>query len=123
LSRVGTALGKKHFEAFRAECEYWLNALGLKDYRVYYEFAEVPNGLAGCQRDVEGRVCTITLNPFQENCSKAQVDVRRSAKHEVIHLLLAELAHLNGKRLVTEGQWDAAEHAVVRRLEKALQHG
>jgi hypothetical protein len=113
-------LNQTHFKTFKAECERLVSSLGLHDWRVYYRFEKVDGGLAACETIWEGKVATITLNPEQENCSKGEVDVKRTARHEVIHLLLGELRALNGKRLVTEGQWEAAEHAVVRRLEKVL---
>jgi hypothetical protein len=115
-----TYLGAKDFAIFRAECQRWITRLGLSDWKIYYRFEEIEDGLAGCRRSFEGRCATIVLNPCQENCKREHVDVKRNAKHEVLHLLLAELDWLNRNRCVTDSAWMAAEHAVIRRLEGAL---
>ena len=120
MKKVGTNIGPKEFAAFKVECKRWQVLFGLQDWRLCYSFEHVEDGLAGINCDFEGRIASVFLNPFQERCTKREVDVRRSARHEMLHLLLAELQYLNGRRLVSDNTWQAAEHGVIRRLESFL---
>jgi hypothetical protein len=121
-NKTGTYIGKREFAVFKAECKRWIGLLGLTDWRLHYEFDECENALATVNRDYEGRTATICLSTFLENIHRqdAMETVKGSAKHEVLHLLLGELEWLNGKRCVTADIWAAAEHGVMRRLEKVL---
>lgn len=118
--KEGTRIGKKEFAIFKAECRRWIDLLSLSDWKIYYRFYQIEDGLAGINRDYEGKIATVSLSPFQERCSRSEVNVKSSARHEILHLLLGELDYLNGRRLVTSGSWDAAEHTVIRRLEALL---
>lgn len=122
MKKNGTSVGKREFAMFKAECFRWVDLLGLTDWRLHYCFEECDNALATCNRDFEGRTATITLSTFLENIERHEAveTVKKSARHEVLHLLLAELDWLNGKRCVTGDIWAAAEHGVMRRLEKVL---
>lgn len=122
MKKTGTAIGKREFAMFKAECQKWIALLGLTDWRIHYEFEECENALATVNRDYEGRCATVTLSTFLERVPRKESDetVRSSARHEVLHLLLGELDWLNGKRCVTADIWSAAEHGVMRRLEKVL---
>src|SRR4051812_21185113 len=112
---LGTYIGKSEYETYKRECRKWIERLGLTDWKIYFRFEEIENALAGCRRDFEGRVAVLVLNPFQAHCKRADVDVKKSAKHEVLHLLLAELAWMSNSRVLTETAWSAAEHCVIRR--------
>lgn len=121
-NKNGTSIGKREFAMFKAECQRWVQALGLTDWRLHYEFDECDKALATVNRDYEGRCATITLSTFLENVHRHEAveTVKSSAKHEILHLLLGELDWLNGKRIVSGDVWAAAEHGVMRRLEKVL---
>lgn len=122
MSKEGTHIGQREYTMFKAECEKWRARLGLLDWKIDYHFEEVEGGLAGINADFEGRRARVSLHPFQERVPKneVQVSVKNSARHEILHLLLSELRWLNGRRLVAENQWDAAEHGAIRRLEGVL---
>ena len=120
MKKDGTHIGQAEFMAFKLECVRWQHKFGLMDWRLCFRFETAEDGLAGIRCDFEGRIASVFLNPFQERCTKREVDVRRSARHEMLHLLLAELQYLNGRRLVSDNTWQAAEHGVIRRLESVL---
>jgi len=46
--------------------------------------------------------------------------IKRSVKHEIIHLLLAKLSDNGGARYVMIDEMDEAEEELVRKLEKLL---
>jgi hypothetical protein len=116
----GTAIGKREFEVFKSECFRWVKRLGLSDWKLHFAFEEVENGLASINTDFEGKIARVSLNPFQERVPKREVNVKSSARHEMLHLLLSELRWMNSRRFITDNSWEAAEHAVIRRLENAL---
>lgn len=118
----GTAIGQKEFAMFKEECERWRKIFGLMDWKLHYYFEELDDAIAGIKHDFEGKIASVFLNPFQERIHRrdARASVKRSARHEMLHLLLAELNYLNGRRIVSENIWDAAEHGVIRRLESAF---
>lgn len=118
--REGTAIGKKEFATFKAECHRWIKIFGLTEWKIHYHFEEIENGLAAINRDFEGKIARISLNPFQERCTKREVNVKRSARHEILHLLLGELEWMEGRRVISSQSWSAAEHGVIRRLEAML---
>lgn len=120
--KEGTQITKREFAIFKAECRRWVDRFGLTDWKLYYTFEEIEGGLASVNRDWEGKCATVTLHPFQERIPKADVEasVKSSARHEMLHLLLGELDYLNGRRAISNDIWSAAEHGVIRRLERAL---
>ena len=103
---------------FKKEAERLRSALGLTEWSVDYTLgcSEEDNG-AELNYNYYGRKACIALNPkFGSTAS----DVRRFAKHEVAHLLLAPLAHKAQQRFVQEQELDEAEEAIVRKLEEVL---
>lgn len=123
----GTQITKKEFAIFKAECQKWVNVFGLRDWKMYYHFEEIDNALGGINRDYEGKTARVSLHPFQCRVPRSEVieSVKRTALHEILHLLLGELDWLRSSRVLTEQVWNAAEHGVIRRLEAALleRHG
>jgi hypothetical protein len=122
MSKEGTAISAREFGMFKAECEKWRRLLGLTEWKINYHFEEIEEALAGINRDFEGKRARISLHPFQERVPKGEVrrSVLSSARHEILHLMLAELDWMNGRRFVTADAWSAAEHTVIRRLEHLL---
>lgn len=56
----------------------------------------------------------------QEVIRLNMANVRASAKHEAIELLLSPLSFLGNQRYVTEEEYNTAREQVVRKLEKLL---
>ena len=52
--------------------------------------------------------------------TKKDLNPKREAKHEMIHLVLAELSDLAHVRFTTHERIYSAEESIVRRLEKLL---
>lgn len=123
MTREGTQITKREFAIFKAECQRWIKIFGLTEWKIHYHFEDVPDGLAGINRDFEGKIARISLNPFQERVPKREVNVRSSARHEILHLLLGELDWMEGRRNISANSWAAAEHGVIRRLEAAFDGG
>ena len=116
-------LNKKHFELFKKECQYWIDKFELNNWKVYFVLEEIGNDrFAEILPNLTGYVATIKLN---KNYSKYGVEnliqsIKQSAKHEVIHLLLARLSVNGQTRYVNEDDIKESEEELVRKLENII---
>ncbi len=116
---------KKHFDIFRTECEYWIKKLKLDNWKVYYTHQQLTkDSYASCATKVQGHVATLyfthvwyTLN---EDFPLTEKNIKESAKHEVIHLLLARMSDYAVSRDYTANDCLEAEEELVRKLEKII---
>ena len=85
---------KKHFDLFKKECQRWIKKLGINDYRIeFFIDYQDENNRCYIQRNLRGATIDVyfcansTLSTDLEKC-------KRTAKHEMIHILLARLKEL-----------------------------
>lgn len=110
----------KDFAVFKSACEEWVTQIGLHDWTLFYEHQTCDGGFAWCDASFEGRTATVGLSVEWKDTKPTPERLRRSALHEMLHLLLWELRHLINSRVCTEHMIEAAEHAAIRRLERLL---
>lgn len=92
------------------------------DWKLYFAIGSKKGTDADCSVSPPDRYATLRLtkewqefaNPLSDNA------LRESAKHEMLHVLLAPLETLLEERWLTRGQADEAGHAVIQRLMKLL---
>ena len=114
-------LSQKHFALFKAECKKNLERMGLHGWRVYYEFKRLNDSFGRCQWKFEGRVATITLaNDFPKPFSSLEEQIKETALHECIELLLSPISDLATSRGFCQAEFDREVHAIIRTLEKLL---
>ncbi len=109
---------KEDFEYFKKCCQKYIEQLGLKDFKIYYEHSDAqPTAYAFISPDVSAGQATIGLSiSFNDHkVSKSHLDY--CAKHEVLHLLLADLVNVGNLRQSTAEDFTRAQHAIIRRLE------
>ena len=128
MSKVETNIdmktNKKHFETFKKECEYWIKRFQLNGWKVEYVHAKLEDEVLGTlESNLDGYVAliTFTTNIFDNGSDTTlEENIRETAKHEVIHLLLSRLS-LMGKTRFTESKgYISAEEELVRKLEKII---
>ena len=110
-----------HFAIFSEAVYKWQQTLGLLDWSIYLAHEADSEGYGSCTPNNTGRVATITLNTEWDDMrpiTPGSLDT--VALHEMLHLLLADLTWLIECRYLTESDIMPAEHAAIRRLEKAL---
>lgn len=113
----------KHFKIFKKECERLIKEFGLIGWEVCIVHQETSkNSFADFQPDLVGKVATIRLNTEWDNTIKPLTEqaLKVSAKHEVIHLLLARLSVNAQCRFLTSDDLTEAEEELVRILEKLI---
>jgi hypothetical protein len=111
---------KRQFESFQKWFLYYQKELGLVRYTVDFEFQDLDDGtLAEC--DADSVACIATVRLTKKNLPDLSRGwVRETAKHEAIHLLLAELKSINSDRHSTEDEWHRAEERFVCTIERLL---
>lgn len=111
----------KHFAAFRQACEQYRQKLGLTDWAFEYRHSdEHGHCLAAVHRANEDKIATIVLSTEGSDTPVTPAEIREAARHEVLHVLLAELEDLAMSRVNPRERWAAAEHAVIHRIEKFI---
>jgi len=119
-------ISRKHFDAFRKECNRWMQRYGLSDWRVTFQHEDLYGQTwATCERNPESRLASLTLATWVVP-GGSPVDaetISDTAHHEVLHILLAELTALVFRRSVQEEEIDGSEHAIVNRIIAATKEG
>ena len=117
-------LTSKHLKFFRAECEKQLERLGLKSWKVYYEFKKLDDAFANTQWKYSGRVATISLaDDFPKPFDSFEKQLKETALHECLEILLASISSLAGDRRYDQIEFDKEIHIIIRILEKVLLKG
>jgi hypothetical protein len=116
---------KKQFREFAAELDVQVSRLGLKDWLIEcacdtknaWGDAFTHDVQGDCCMDVNTRYAGITLNKATDG---ANLDPRRVAKHECVHVLLAELEILAIEKSGTKDQVKKEVEKICRVLERIL---
>ena len=115
-------VSKEDFEVFKKECDKWISFFGLCGWRIFYEFIDAGEDCyAQIRYNLLDRVATITLNLFiYDETERTEVDVKRSAFHEVCELLLARISLFGKERFVNENEIDEEIHNLIRIFENTI---
>lgn len=111
----------EHFELFKQEAEKWIDFYGLKDWRFcFYHEEGLENSAASYGYNIQGRIVSIYLEPDWQHQEITEEQLKRSAFHEVTHILLARLREMALNRVAFEVDIDEEIHSIIRTLEKVL---
>lgn len=114
-------LTSEHFELFKQECGKQLDRLGLKSWKVYYQFKPLKDSFGNAQWSYAGRVATITLaTDFPKPFDNLENQIKETALHECLEILLATVSSLANERSFCQSEFDKEIHTVIRTLEKLL---
>jgi hypothetical protein len=114
-------LKQKHFKIFRKECDKQLSRLGLRAWKIYYQFKKLDNCFGNANWDYSGKVATITLSTeFPKPFDNLIQQVKETALHECLEIFLGSISRMAGRRDYIQEDFDAEIHAVIRTLEKLL---
>jgi len=111
---------KKDFELFVKECEYWVNRFKLDDWQIdYFHNKHEPNNcIAKVNTTLTAKSASVTLN--SDLADDINVDIKATAKHEIIHILLGELSELGWSRFTTRDEMRTVEESLTRKLENII---
>lgn len=118
-------LTKKHFDLFKSECLKWIDGFELNNWEIYFSWQEKEEFRATTKSKLSGYVATIFLSrdwEFQEALEGTNLEneIKKSAKHEIIHLLLARLSTNGAVRFISLDDCQESEEELVRKLEKII---
>jgi len=106
---------KAQFKRFQAEFNRCIEVLGLKEWDVYFSMTKLDDR-ASIEYRPTAKTAVIYLSDEQPWTGS---DPEKSAKHEAVHLLLAEMSTLGEMRDSTHSDREQAEEEVVRVLAKS----
>jgi hypothetical protein len=113
-------LSNKHLEEFKEEFTKWQEALGLVEYKAYFQLKSTPDAYATISVDEEGKVCMVTLGKDIDKGDADGFNIHEHAKHECCHLLLHRIVWLAQQRYIREGEIGDEWERVTRILERVL---
>lgn len=116
----------RHFGWFTDEAKRWIRFFGLYDWRVTFAHSRDydywdDDAIAMCCFTYDGRTATLWLNGDlpKEFCNEFQI--RMSAFHEVVELLLGRISSIASTRWgFNQRDLTEATHEVVRTLENTV---
>jgi len=107
----------KDFELFQSEFRKWQTLFGLTGWAVYFKHESLERSFADIAINLEDMVATVRLNSDLPDKDKPHKDIKRSAKHEAIHLLVGRLEFNGRYRFVSDGEISESSEELVRKLE------
>ena len=110
----------KDFPVFQKEFTYWQQKLGCTGYKVYFKHKPLDECFAQVSFGDENMVMTACLNSKLPEKDRPHKDVKQSAKHEAIHVMLHRLEQLAVSRYVRNGEIYEATEELVFKLERLL---
>ena len=103
---------KKDFELFKKEFTRYQKLFGLVGYKVYFKYEPLD---CFASIEVDGMVATVVLASEVSPEHEPFNDIKLSAKHEAIHLLINRLERLARRRYTTPDEiTDASEELTVK---------
>ena len=107
----------KDFADFQKYFKEYQKLFGLNGYKVYFKHEELDGSFASVKVNIGDMVATVRLNSKLSDIARPHKDIRSSAKHEALHLLIGRL-ELNGHyRYVAEDEIYESSEELVHKLE------
>lgn len=110
----------KDFVEFQKHFKKYQQLFGLTGYKVYFKYEPLENCFARLVVTQSDMVATVRLNSELPDRDKPFKDIKRSAKHEAIHLLLSRLEHRACSRYVVEEEIYESVEELVFKLEELI---
>jgi len=113
---------KKHFKVFKKECKKLIGSLGLFDWELCFTHNDL-DCRGNCHTQIPGFMCKLNLGVDWGEGQEYKItnkDIKRTAFHEVLHLLLTEIRGCANDRYMNIQEYDEIEHRTIRRIENFL---
>jgi len=110
----------KDFALFQKEFKKWQKIFGLTGYKVYFSCEPLEESFANICIEQDKMVATVRFSSKLPDKDKPFNDIKRTAKHEAVHLLVGRL-EMNGRyRHASAGEIYEATEELVNKLEKLI---
>ncbi|WP_304736509.1 hypothetical protein [uncultured Desulfovibrio sp.] len=111
------------FELFRSHCKRFIAEFGLFDWNVEFIHGQLDDVLAECRTQDYGKRCYLVLSKDWDGQEITSARIERTAFHEVLHLLLADIDSIAMRADMSHQsktmELSRAYHAVIQRLGNA----
>ena len=105
------------FVTFQKEFKKWQKFFGLNGYTIYFKYKPLDDQFADIEIEQNIMAAIVRLNSRLSENSEPFKDIKRSAKHEAIHLLIGRLNYLATCRYVESKDIYEASEELVHRLD------
>ncbi len=113
---------RQHFRVFQKETLKWLELFGLEHWGVTFSHEELSAAYADFTASSINKVAHVRLNMTWSGARPlSEEEVKKTAKHEAIHVLLCNLEAVGRSRYVTEDEFTNAIEDLVRKLAVLLE--
>ena len=112
----------KDFVEFQKYFKHYQKLLGLTGYKVYFKYEPIESSFAGIYTNTSTMVATVRLNSKLPDKDKPFKDIKRTARHEAIHLLLGRLESNAKFRYASETEIDETVEELVNKLEDLIKY-
>ena len=110
---------KKDFALFQEHFKEYQHRFGLTGYKVYFKHEPLNSAFAKISIESNDMVAMVTLNSKLPSKDSFK-DIKRSAKHEAIHLLLNKLETKALDRYLRDGEIYETVEELVFKLEELI---
>lgn len=109
---------KDPFKYFTDRVNHWADFFGLYnwDINVHADEDDDDNTLAETYSNIDNKRADIYLIMDWGDTEMTQYGLDKTAFHEVLEVMLAEIRYIAGKRDIRFGEIDAAIHSIIRIL-------
>jgi len=109
---------KDEFEFFCEEVNKCIKKLGLTDWKVNIRKEDEDDSIGDVWAKVYYNIVSMkaTIIFAKQNTGRSVKEIKITALHEVIHLLLSDLTVMATARTWDEDLFESAEHKIVNRL-------
>ena len=104
------------FKLFQSEFTKYQKLFGLTGFKVYFKYEPLDGSFARIEITPVDRIAVVSLNSELPDTEKPFQDIKRSAKHEALHLLIYGLEDLAKSRYIHEWIIDEASEELVNKL-------
>jgi len=108
----------EHFEFFKEQCRGWIDYLELNNWQVHFKHKTYEDNVAAIRLSLESHdaICYLCTEWDESVRPLNEEEIAYVAKHEILHLLLARVTELGGKRYVAHDTLQEAEEELVKKL-------
>jgi hypothetical protein len=112
----------KHFQVFKKECLRLIDLFELNNWNVEFQHGELNLRFAEIKTSLDDYIATIGFNIEWDDVLRpcTEEEIKKSALHEVIHLLLSRLSDMGAARYITSAEFKSTEEELVHKLEKIM---
>jgi len=112
-----TTQGQRDFLLFQKTFKEYQKLFGLTGYKVYFKYEPIDGAFASITCAQNDMVATVRLNSKLPDKDGRHKDIRGSAIHEVLHLLLMRLEIIAKCRYVASEEIYESVEEIVHKLE------